>query len=203
MPLIRSGIGRGLYDGSTVKRSRNQGSQFIVSARQIAVTFLDCAVIAVFAAAFPLSAASRTSVNSPLFEGPPTLSSSDPARSDGPVRPNRRRRTISAIYTIADSGGVPLDSTGISTAGTVTVSFIARGLRKAGAVHVVHHKDGYRSRKRDNHAAGADSGGKTQVLADGQYQYTFKTKAPSGFDATATTTIGHTFPQPDHFQSRD
>jgi OmcA/MtrC family decaheme c-type cytochrome len=38
--------------------------------------------------------------------------------------------------------------------------------------------------------AGADTGGVITALAGGQYQYVFATKAPSGFDATATHTIG-------------
>ena len=38
--------------------------------------------------------------------------------------------------------------------------------------------------------AAADSGGTYARLADGQYRYTFATKAPSGFPATVTHTIG-------------
>jgi OmcA/MtrC family decaheme c-type cytochrome len=38
--------------------------------------------------------------------------------------------------------------------------------------------------------AGADSGGTTTNIADGQYQYVFRTKAPAGFDASATHIIG-------------
>ena len=37
---------------------------------------------------------------------------------------------------------------------------------------------------------GADSGGVITNIAPGQYQYVFHTKAPSGYDATATHTIG-------------
>ena len=37
---------------------------------------------------------------------------------------------------------------------------------------------------------GADSGGTATSVGPGQYQYTFHTTAPSGFDATATHTIG-------------
>ena len=37
---------------------------------------------------------------------------------------------------------------------------------------------------------GADSGGVVTSLGSGQYQYTFHTAAPAGFDATATHTIG-------------
>ena len=37
---------------------------------------------------------------------------------------------------------------------------------------------------------GADSGGVATTIAPGQYQYVFHTKAPKGFDATATHTIG-------------
>src|SRR6185437_6957243 len=38
--------------------------------------------------------------------------------------------------------------------------------------------------------AAADSGGTTQTAATGQYIYTFATKAPTDFDATATHRAG-------------
>ena len=38
--------------------------------------------------------------------------------------------------------------------------------------------------------ASSDSGGTYTKLADGQYRYTFATKAPSGFSTTVTHTIG-------------
>ncbi len=40
-----------------------------------------------------------------------------------------------------------------------------------------------------NHPA-ADTNGVTTQVGPGQYQYVFNTKAPSGFDTTATHTIG-------------
>ena len=46
-----------------------------------------------------------------------------------------------------------------------------------------------RGRRRLNNPS-ADSGGVTTNIGPGQYQYIFHTRAPSGFDASATHTIG-------------
>lgn len=99
--------------------------------------------------------------------------------------------TITAIYTITDPMGLPLDAAGVTTPGTVSLSFIA-------AVLPNNQQDytSYTTRTAtgtvitSTQQAGADSGGAVTPVGSGQYQYTFHTKALSGFDATATHTIG-------------
>ena len=99
--------------------------------------------------------------------------------------------TITAVYTIADPKGLPLDATGVTTPGTVGLSLVAAVLPNNQTLYT-----SYTTRVSAGTAtaaaiqAAADSGGVTTQLAPGQYQYVFKTKAPSGFDQTATHTIG-------------
>ena len=99
--------------------------------------------------------------------------------------------TITTVYTITDPAGLPLDNTGVSTPGTVSLSFVAAVLPSNQAQYT-----SYTTRVATGAAiattnqAGADTGGVITALAGGQYQYVFETKAPSGFDATATHTIG-------------
>jgi OmcA/MtrC family decaheme c-type cytochrome len=99
--------------------------------------------------------------------------------------------TITAVYTIADPAGLPLDSTGVTTPGTVGLSLVAAVLPKDQEQYT-----SYTTRVAtgtvipSTNQAGADSGGVTTQVAPGQYQYVFHTKAPAGFDQSATHTIG-------------
>jgi OmcA/MtrC family decaheme c-type cytochrome len=99
--------------------------------------------------------------------------------------------TITAVYTVSDPGGLPLDSAGVTTPGTIGLSLIAAVLPKG--------QDDYTSYTTraatgtvlaTTQQAGADANGTTTAVGPGQYQYVFHTKAPAGFDATATHTIG-------------
>ena len=99
--------------------------------------------------------------------------------------------TITAVYTIADPNGLPLDATGVTTPGTVAISLVAAVLPNNQTLYT-----SYTTRVSAGTLlpaaiqAAADSGGVTTQIAPGQYQYVFKTKAPAGFDQTATHTIG-------------
>lgn len=99
--------------------------------------------------------------------------------------------TITAVYTISDPKGLPLDAAGITTPGTVSLSFVAAVLPSGQTQYT-----SYTTRvatgavSGSTNQAGSDSGGVTTQAGPGQYQYVFKTKAPSGFDSTATHTIG-------------
>jgi OmcA/MtrC family decaheme c-type cytochrome len=99
--------------------------------------------------------------------------------------------TISTTYTVADPQGLPLDALGVSTPGPIKLSFIAASIPKGQEQYTA-----YTTRTSTGAAvpsavdAGPDAGGVTTTLGAGQYQYVFSTKAPAGFDATATHTIG-------------
>lgn len=99
--------------------------------------------------------------------------------------------TISVTYTIADPSGLPLDIAGVTTPGPVTLSFLAAYIPKGQEQYV-----SYITRTATGTVIAsttqptADSGGTTTTIATGQYTYTFKNTAPSGFDPTVTNTIG-------------
>lgn len=102
--------------------------------------------------------------------------------------------TISVNYTLADPAGQTLDQNGVTTPGPVQGS--------ATVAYIPHKQNQY-----VNYLASPSSNSKTgftfsngsdedllpgQVTANGpgQYTFTFQGKAPAGFDATATTTVG-------------
>jgi len=99
--------------------------------------------------------------------------------------------TITTIYTLTDPKGLPLDAAGITTPGAISLSHIAAVLPNNGEEY-----NAYTTRTASGAAIAsanlpsADSGGVRTETAPGQYQYVFHTKAPTGFDATATHTIG-------------
>ena len=99
--------------------------------------------------------------------------------------------TITTVYTLTDPNGLPLDAAGITTPGTVTLGYIAAVLPNDNEEYTA-----YTTRANSGPAVastnqpGPDSGGVVTAIGPGQYQYVFHTKAPSGFDTTATHTIG-------------
>jgi OmcA/MtrC family decaheme c-type cytochrome len=99
--------------------------------------------------------------------------------------------TITTTYTVSDPRGLPLDAAGITTPGTISLSLLAAYIPKGQEQYTA-----YTSRSATGAVsgtvdqAGADTGGTTTRIADGQYQYVFRTKAAAGFDASATHTIG-------------
>ncbi|MEO8592637.1 MAG: OmcA/MtrC family decaheme c-type cytochrome [Candidatus Solibacter sp.] len=98
--------------------------------------------------------------------------------------------TISVDFTLTDPKGVPLDRTGITTPGAVSVNFIAAYIPKGQTQYV-----DYVTRTATGAVSGtvtqaaAESNGVFTAMGDG-YRYTFATKAPSGFDQATTHTIG-------------
>ena len=99
--------------------------------------------------------------------------------------------TISTVFTIADPNGVPLDREGIVTPGAISTSLIAAYLPENQSQYVAYTtRSASGAVVASTQQASSDSGGTYTRLADGQYRYTFATKAPSGFSTTVTHTIG-------------
>ncbi|MCL4401679.1 MAG: OmcA/MtrC family decaheme c-type cytochrome, partial [Acidobacteria bacterium] len=100
--------------------------------------------------------------------------------------------TISTQFQVTDLKGLPLDRTGVTTPGNVSTSFIAAYLPKGQEQYVAYTTRPQKSPITGNSAtqAGTDQGGAYTQNGDGLYTYTFGTKAPAGFDATVTTSIG-------------
>ena len=98
--------------------------------------------------------------------------------------------TITATYTITDPTGLPLDSAGVQTPGTVSLSFLAAQI-PAGQEQYVSYITRAATGKvvASTNQPAADSGGTTVANGAGSYTYTFKAKA-TGVQSNATNTIG-------------
>jgi OmcA/MtrC family decaheme c-type cytochrome len=104
--------------------------------------------------------------------------------------------TISVDYKVTDPKGLPLDTAGITTPGAVSVSFLAAYIPKGQTQFYAYTTRVQTSpiTKVSAAQASTDSGGTTKQVGDGEYVYTFKTKAVSqtggSFDPTATHRMG-------------
>jgi len=100
---------------------------------------------------------------------------------------------ISVDYKIFDTGltGLPLDQSGVLTPGAVSPRFIAAYIPKGQEQYVSYNVSTVTAVTGGATAtqAGGDSGGTTTTVATGEYIYTFKTTAPTGWDPTATHRI--------------
>jgi OmcA/MtrC family decaheme c-type cytochrome len=97
-----------------------------------------------------------------------------------------------ATYTITDDNGLPLDKDGVLTPGVVASSFIMAYIPQNASQYV-----DYSTRPDKDPATGVttqqaatDSGGTYTSLGNGVYTYRFGTVLPSGYDTTATHTLG-------------
>ena len=100
--------------------------------------------------------------------------------------------TISVDFKVSDPQGLPLDIAGIQTPGVVSPRFIAAYIPKGQtqfSSYVVSTVKAVQGSATGTQAAG-DSGGTTTTVSTGEYIYTFKNKAPAGFDPTLTNRIG-------------
>jgi OmcA/MtrC family decaheme c-type cytochrome len=102
--------------------------------------------------------------------------------------------TITARATIVDSDGTPLDRLGVATKGPVSLSFIATYIPAGQTQYVSYTTTVLNPTLNLNMPpqtqAANDSGGTFTQNSIGDYTYTFKTKAPTTFDATTTHAIG-------------
>ena len=103
--------------------------------------------------------------------------------------------TISVYFKVTDgtsATALPLDIAGIQTPGAITPHFIAAYVPKGQEEFVSYATSVLTAVTGGATAtvAAGDSGGTTTTVAVGEYIYTFKTKAPTGFDPTLTNRIG-------------
>ncbi len=103
---------------------------------------------------------------------------------------------IQARFRITDRPdplGLPLDRTGVFTPGTVNTSFIAAVL-PAGAAQYTSYTTRVQTspitRESATQAVADSPAGTYEQVAEGEYLYTFTTRAPANFDRSATHTIG-------------
>jgi len=100
--------------------------------------------------------------------------------------------TIRARVRFTDPKGMPLDREGIMTPGPISASFIIATIPKGQRQYVAYTTRIQTSPITGQSAvqASADTGGVWQKVGDGEYVYTFRTKAPANIDRSATHTIG-------------
>lgn len=99
---------------------------------------------------------------------------------------------ISVTYTLTDPSGLPLDVTGQTTPGAISLTYFAGAIPK-GQEQYTAYTTGSATGKVLGTVTRPDfeeGGGAVKSLGSGQYQYTFLAQAPAGFDPTITTTIG-------------
>src|SRR5215471_66373 len=101
--------------------------------------------------------------------------------------------TITARVKVSDPKDVPLDMNGVNTPGPITLRFIAAYIPTGQTEYTAYTTTVLKATLNNNPSqtqASTDSGGTFATNADGDYTYTFKTKAPTNFDTKATHTIG-------------
>jgi OmcA/MtrC family decaheme c-type cytochrome len=103
--------------------------------------------------------------------------------------------TVTARFRVTDPLGVPLDREGIDTPGPVSTSFVLSRIPKGGRFYQAYTKRTKTSTYpptagRTARQASADAGGRYVKVADGEYDYIFGTRLPSGYERSATHSIG-------------
>lgn len=103
--------------------------------------------------------------------------------------------TITARFTLTDANGSGLDVNGVLTAGAEGLAFVAAYIPNGQVQYTAYTTTTDKATTNTNAPqvqAGTDQGGTYTLIdaASGTYDYTFGTKAPANFDATATHTIG-------------
>ena len=100
--------------------------------------------------------------------------------------------TIRVKFRLTDPKGLPLDRLGVTTPGAVGTSFVIATIPSGQTQYTAYTTRLAASPITGVSAtqAGADAGGTYQQTADGEYTYTFNTKAPSTIDRTATHSVG-------------
>jgi OmcA/MtrC family decaheme c-type cytochrome len=100
--------------------------------------------------------------------------------------------TIRAKFRITDPRGLPLDRLGVTTPGAVGTSFVIATIPSGQTQYTAYTTRIQTSPINGVSAtqAAADAGGTYQQNGDGEYTYTFNTRAPSMIDRTATHSVG-------------
>lgn len=100
--------------------------------------------------------------------------------------------TIKARFKLTDPRGLPLEMDGVTTPGPITARLVAAYIPKGQTQYVAYTTRVQTSpiTRVSATQANYDVGGTFTRVGDGEYVYTFATKAPANFDRSATHTIG-------------
>jgi len=103
---------------------------------------------------------------------------------------------IRARFTATDPRGLPLDRNGVYTPGAVSTSFVV-GVIPQGQTQYVSYVTRIQTSPPTSPNPGvsepqatSDSGGTYEEVEQGEYIYTFGTRAPAGFETGSTHTVG-------------
>ena len=97
---------------------------------------------------------------------------------------------ITVTYSLTDPNGLPLDASGATTPGVVSLAYVASYIPKGQEQYVA-----YTTAQATGAVLGTitrpdfELGGTATEVSPGHYQYTFIAVAPPGFDPTVTTTV--------------
>jgi hypothetical protein len=103
---------------------------------------------------------------------------------------------IRARFTATDPRGLPLDRNGVFTPGEVQTSFVVGVIPEGQSQYVsyitrnVASSDSSPNPNASALQATSDGGGTYEEVAQGEYIYTYGTRAPMGYDRGATHTVG-------------
>jgi OmcA/MtrC family decaheme c-type cytochrome len=100
--------------------------------------------------------------------------------------------TITTRFKLTDPRGLGLDRLGITTPGTIGLSFIAATI-PAGRTQYTAYTTRVQTSPITNRSAtqaAGESNGRFQQVGDGEYTYTFTARAPATVDRAATHSIG-------------
>jgi len=98
--------------------------------------------------------------------------------------------TITVTYTLTDPNGLPLDATGATTPGVVSLAYVAAYIPKGQAQYVAYTTaSGDRQGVGNHHPPDFELGSPATQIGPGQYKYTFTAQAPAGFDPHVTNTV--------------
>ncbi|MBA3973102.1 MAG: hypothetical protein C0504_02655 [Candidatus Solibacter sp.] len=102
--------------------------------------------------------------------------------------------TVKVRFKITDPRGLGLDRLGVTTPGNVSTSFVISRIPKASKWHQTYTKRTKTSTYaptagKTARQSAADSGGSYQVVAEGEYIYTFGTKLPATYEKDAAHQI--------------
>ncbi len=97
--------------------------------------------------------------------------------------------TITANLKITDPQGLALDRLGVQTPGIINPTLMLATIPKGQLQYTSYTTTVRNNNGKTATVAAADAGGAWAQAADGSYTYTFNTKAPTGWDPTATHTL--------------
>jgi OmcA/MtrC family decaheme c-type cytochrome len=164
------------------------------------ITHARCALV--FLCAFLVIAASgqvRPAKQNPSYNPTPKSSLFDSFNTGANIKilsaSIAKDGTITTQFTITDSAGAGLDINGVLTPGVESLAFVAAYIPNGQSQYTAYTTtvDAATTNKNSSQVqASTDKNGVYKLVdaSSGTYNYTFGTKAPTTFDATATHTIG-------------